>query len=417
MKKAKNSNKQTHPQIQGFNLIEVLLAVTFFSLAFSGMLLGSTAMINTSTNGTKINEDAAVTGSMYTGINAQSPYFEANNAQVDTLTPGSTPTGDVDTPAGDIATRQTLILPDNTVQPRAAVKNASGVVTTPAIADTGTDNRRFFYDRWVYSDLNTPDVKTTQINVYNSIAATARPIRSIVRKLDHREECFIMGVEGSVFFPSLGRPCTGWNAGINVPQATAMVLTGSLNAVGVREQNQLRDFRINGALPLLVTGNRLLQWPTPPIPAVPITPPLTDTDRGHQIASGLTAEYWIEATPNVAYDLVVRLRKTSPTQTYTVSINQQYGAAIDCGVEGIIAPPNCQRKTITRNIGAEDLAVDQPFGVKFEHIMPFSDGTLRVFKIRVSSTDTGTFAASVDIPPTVIHAIHKSLAKISNIPT
>ena len=154
-------NNQRNNKIQGFNLIEILLAITFFSLAFSGMLLGSTAMVNTSTNGIKINEDTAVLGSMFTGVNAQSAYIEASASQLTTQV--ATAASVLSNPAGDISNRQALIIPDNTA--------------------STTDNRRLFFDRLVFSDLNTPDVKTSQINIYATAEATT-PIKSIVRKLD-----------------------------------------------------------------------------------------------------------------------------------------------------------------------------------------------------------------------------------------
>ena len=89
----------------------------------------------TSTNGTKINEDNAIMGAMFTGINAQSAYVEASAAQ---LTTGVASAQSVlNNPSGDINTRQTLIIPDDTVQ------RVSGV-------DTNADNRRFFFERLVF---------------------------------------------------------------------------------------------------------------------------------------------------------------------------------------------------------------------------------------------------------------------------
>lgn len=362
-------NNQRNNKIQGFNLIEILLAITFFSLAFSGMLLGSTAMVNTSTNGTKINEDTAVLGSMFTGINAQSAYIEASATQ---LTTSIASTASVSSnPAGDISTRQALIIPDNTA--------------------STTDNRRLFFDRLVFSDLNTPDVKTVQINIYPTVTATT-PTKSIVRKLDRREECFAMGVNGSLYLPSFGQPCTGWSSGNNVPQARAM-------STGVSSPQQFdTDFRINGASANLVTNNLLSQWPT----VLPVTPPIEPTDRGHQVANGTTAEYLIEATPNVAYNLVIGLRKQTNAQIYTISVNTDpaYGTApIDCDQTARLR--NCQRQIIT--VRSDDLDIDdgQPFSVKFENIMPYTTGTRRLFHIKIVSTNE----------PAVIHFIKKELAQ------
>ena len=400
--KQRRLNNQRNNKIQGFNLIEILLAITFFSLAFSGMLLGSTAMVNTSTNGTKINEDAAVLGSMFTGINAQSAYIEASASQLNQSIASSESI--LTNPAGDISNRQALIIPDSTVQPRAAQNGGPGSGgpggggTVSAVADTNADNRRIFFDRLVFSDLNTPDVKTSQINIYPTAEATM-PTRSIIRKLDRREECFAMGVNGSLYLPSFGQPCTGWSSGINVPQARAMVLTGAGGT-----QNFNTDFRINGALQNLVSANRLSLFD-----ATAGAPPVAPTDKGHQVANGITAEYFIEATPNVAYNLVIGLRKQTNAQIYTVSVNTdptflaQPVPPINCNQTA--RPRNCQRETMSVSSVDVDLDNGQPFNVKFENIMPYIIGNQRVFHIRIVSTN-GIAANN----PAIIHFIKKELA-------
>ena len=388
-----NFNRKHPPSSrnQGFNLIEILLAITFFSLAFSGMLLGSTAMINTSTNGTKINEDNAVMGAMFTGINAQSAYVEASAAQ---LTTGVASAQSIlDNPAGDISTRQTLIIPDDTVQ------RVSGV-------DTNADNRRFYFERLVFSNLETPDVKTAQLDVYTQPAG-GTPIKSVVRRLDKREECFAMGVEGSLYLPSFGQPCTGWSSGVNVPQARAMTLDLPGN-----NQDFRTSFRINGATAALVTGGALGLFD-----ATGGAPPMEPTDKGHQVDNGITAEYWIEATPNVAYNLIVGLRKQTNAQTYTVSVNRDYTGAIDCD-DVTPRPRNCQREIITvPEVGSTlPVADGQPFSVRFDNIMPYSvpGETRRVFRIQVLSTVPPpplSTPAVRDANPAVIHYIKKELAR------
>ena len=364
-------NNQRNNKIQGFNLIEILLAITFFSLAFSGMLLGSTAMVNTSTNGTKINEDTAVLGSMFTGVNAQSAYIEASASQLTTQV--ATAASVLSNPAGDISNRQALIIPDNTA--------------------STTDNRRLFFDRLVFSDLNTPDVKTSQINIYATAEATT-PIKSIVRKLDRREECFAMGVNGSLYLPSFGQPCTGWSSRYDVPKYKAMVLTGASGT-----QNYNTDFRINGASPISVLTDALSLFDAT-AGAAPVEP----TDKGHQVANGTTAEYFIEATPNVAYNLVIGLRKQTDAQIYTVSVNTDYGGAINCNQT--VRPRNCQRQTMTVKSVDVDVNNGQPFSVKFESIMPYTTGTQRVFHIKIVSTN-GIAANN----PAIIHFIKKELAQ------
>ena len=384
-----NFNRKHPPSSrnQGFNLIEILLAITFFSLAFSGMLLGSTAMINTSTNGTKINEDNAVMGAMFTGINAQSAYVEASAAQ---LTTGVASAQSVlNNPAGDINTRQTLIIPDDTVQ------RVSGV-------DTNADNRRFYFERLVFSNLETPDVKTAQLDVYTQPAG-GTPIKSVVRRLDKREECFAMGVEGSLYLPSFGQPCTGWSSGVNVPQARAMTLDLPGN-----NQDFRTSFRVNGATAALVTGGALGLFD-----ATAGAPPMEPTDKGHQVANNTLAEYWIEATPNVAYNLIVGLRKQTNDQTYTVSVNRDYngvGEAIDCNVTA--RPRNCQRETQDIRSINVPVANGQTFSVKFQNIMPYSIGNRRVFRIQVLSTVPPLSTLPVrNANPAVIHYIKKELAR------
>jgi hypothetical protein len=379
-----NFNRKHPPSSrnQGFNLIEILLAITFFSLAFSGMLLGSTAMINTSTNGTKINEDNAVMGAMFTGINAQSAYVEASAAQ---LTTGVASAQSVlNNPSGDINTRQALIIPDATT--------------------STTDNRRFYFERLVFSNLETPDVKTAQLDVYTQPAG-GTPIKSVVRRLDKREECFAMGVEGSLYLPSFGQPCTGWSSGVNVPQARAMTLDLPGN-----NQDFRTSFRINGATAALVTDGRFR-----PFDATAGAPPMEPTDKGHQVDNGITAEYWIEATPNVAYNLIVGLRKQTNAQTYTVSVNRDYTGAIDCD-DVTPRPRNCQREIITvPEVGSTlPVADGQPFSVRFDNIMPYSvpGETRRVFRIQVLSTVPPLSTLPVrNANPAVIHYIKKELAR------
>ena len=381
-----NFNRKHPPSSrnQGFNLIEILLAITFFSLAFSGMLLGSTAMINTSTNGTKINEDNAVMGAMFTGINAQSAYVEASAAQ---LTTGVASAQSVrNNPAGDINTRQALIIPDDTVQ------RVSGV-------DTNADNRRFYFERLVFSNLETPDVKTAQLDVYTQPAG-GTPIKSVVRRLDKREECFAMGVEGSLYLPSFGQPCTGWSSGVNVPQARAMTLDLPGN-----NQDFRTSFRVNGATPALVTGGELRLFD-----ATAGAPPMEPTDKGHLVDNGTIADYWIEATPNVAYNLIIGLRKQTDAQTYTVSVNRDYAGAIDCNVTA--RPRNCQRETLDIPSINVPVANGQPFSVKFQNIMPFTTGNWRVFRIQVTSTvPQGSTPPVHNANPAVIHYIKKELAR------
>ncbi|MCS6266130.1 MAG: hypothetical protein H2174_01040 [Vampirovibrio sp.] len=371
--KQRRLNNQRNNKIQGFNLIEILLAITFFSLAFSGMLLGSTAMVNTSTNGTKINEDAAVLGSMFTGINVQSAYIEASASQ---LKPSIASSESIlSNPAGDISNRQALVIPDSTT--------------------ATTDNRRIFFDRLVFSALNTPDVKTSQINIYPTAAATT-PTRSIIRKLDRREECFAMGVNGSLYLPSFGQPCTGWSSGRDVPTYNPLTLTGAGGT-----QNYNTDFRINGALNSLVNSNKFSLFD-----ATAGARPVAPTDKGHQVANGTTAEYFIEATPNVAYNLVIGLRKQTNAQIYTVSVNADYngpGQAINCNVT--VRPRNCQRETMSVSSVNVDVDNGQPFNVKFENIMPYATGNQRVFHIKIVSTN-GIAANN----PAIIHFIKKELA-------
>ena len=380
-----NFNRKHPPSSrnQGFNLIEILLAITFFSLAFSGMLLGSTAMINTSTNGTKINEDNAVMGAMFTGINAQSAYVEASAAQ---LTTGVASAQSVlNNPAGDINTRQTLIIPDATT--------------------STTDNRRFYFERLVFSNLETPDVKTAQLDVYTQPAG-GTPIKSVVRRLDKREECFAMGVEGSLYLPSFGQPCTGWSSGVNVPQARAMTLDLPGN-----NQDFRTSFRVNGATPALVTGGELRLFD-----ATAGAPPMEPTDKGHLVDNGTIADYWIEATPNVAYNLIIGLRKQTDAQTYTVSVNTDYAGAIDCD-DVTPRPRNCQRQIITVVGNTLPVADDQPFSVRFDNIMPYSvpGETRRVFRIQVLSTvpppPLSTLPVRRNANPAVIHYIKKELAR------
>ena len=355
-------------KIQGFNLIEILLAITFFSLAFSGMLLGSTSMINTATNGTKINEDTAVTAGLFAGVNPNSAYIEASAAQLTTI--GASTTSIANNPPGDISTRRELVIPDTTT--------------------STTDNRRLFYDRWVYSGMETPDIKTVQVNLYPN-ATTTTPTKSIIRKIDKRNECFAMGVDRPLYMPSFGQPCTGLSSSTGVPYARAMnpFGTGTDNT-----QNYSTDLRINGASGQYALFN-----------ATGTAPPVEATDKGHQVTNSAVAEYWIEATPNIAYNLIVGLRKQTAAQTYTIEVNIYAGP--DCS--GTVRPHNCRHELITVNTSTlGDIPNGEPFNVKFENIMP--DPGSFAWKWRGFHVTVKAEGSSAADKTAVIHFIKKELA-------
>lgn len=356
---------------QGFNLVEVLLAVTFFAFAFSGMLLGSTAMVQSTTSGVKATEDMSVVGNLFAGLNPNSAYLELSPTQAAAV--GTTATVAANT-SGDITTRQTIVLPDNT-------------------ADT-TDNRRIIYDRMVYSLRDTPDVKTAQINIYDTMTS-ATPRKSMVRKLDRRNECYAMGVQGTFFFGTEAKKCTGWAWGTNVPQFRALTITGNGG-----QQSFTQDFRVSGANATQVNANQLGLFEVVP-GAVPVLP----TDRGHRFAQPGELEYYLEGSPNTAYNITVGLRKMTGSQQYIVRLNSAWGAApVDCGVTP--RPSNCQRETIV--LTPQDLqgvGNNQPFSVKFANVLPFSSGHSHFLRITVESTNAPTGAN-----PVVVHYIDKKIA-------
>jgi len=351
---------------QGFNLVEVLLAVTFFAFAFSGMLLGSTAMVQSTTSGVKATEDMSVVGNLFAGLNPNSAYLELSPTQAAAV--GTTTTVAANT-SGDITTRQTIVLPDNTA------------------ADT-TDNRRIIYDRMVYSLRDTPDVKTAQINIYDTMTS-ATPRKSIVRKLDRRNECYAMGVQGTFFFGTEAKKCTGWAWGTNVPKFRALSSGG--------QQSFTQDFRVNGMNPSQTNAGLQV------FEAVPGRVPVLPTDRGHRFASGQETEYYLEGSPNTAYNITVGLRKMNGDQTYTVRLNSAWGVApVDCGITP--RPSNCQRETITLTPpDLQGVGNNQPFSVKFANVRPFSSGNSHFLRITVQSTDP-TNAQSV------VHYIDKKVA-------
>lgn len=359
---------------QGFNLVEVLLAVTFFAFAFSGMLLGSTAMVQSTTSGVKATEDMSVVGNLFAGLNPNSAYLELSSAQATLL--GATNAMIDANPSGDITTRQTIVLPDNTA------------------ADT-TDNRRIIYDRMVYSLRDTPDVKTAQINIYDTMTS-ATPRKSIVRKLDRRNECYAMGVEGTFFFGTEAKKCTGWASGTNVPKFSALTITGNGG-----QQSFTQDFRVNGMNPSQTNAGLQV------FEAVPGRVPVLPTDRGHRFAQSGELEYYLEGSPNTAYNITVGLRKMTGSQQYIVRLNSDSAwgpAPVDCGVTP--RPSNCQRETIV--LTPQDLqgvGNNQPFSVKFANVRPFSFGNSHFLRITVQSTDDPTGAN-----PVVVHYIDKKIA-------
>jgi hypothetical protein len=356
---------------RGFNLVEVLLAVSFFALAFSGMLLGSTAMVHSTTSGIKATEDMSVVGNLFAGLNPNSAYLELSPTQAAAVGTTATVAANI---SGDITTRQTIILPDNT-------------------ANTA-DNRRVIYDRLVYSLRDTPDVKTAQINIYDTMTSTT-PRKSIVRKLDRRNECYAMGVQGTFYFGTEAKKCTGWAWGNNVPQFRPLTITGNGG-----QQNFIQDFRVSGANAAQVNANQLGLFEVVS-GAVPVLP----TDRGHRFAQSEELEYYLEGSPNTAYNITVGLRKMTGSHKYVVRLNSAWGTApVDCGV--IPRPSNCQRENIVLTPqDLQDVNNNDPFSVKFVNVLPFSLGTSHFFRITVESTNDPT-----GVNPVIVHYIDKKVA-------
>jgi type II secretory pathway pseudopilin PulG len=347
---------------QGFNLIEVLLAISFFSLAFSGMLLGSTAILQSNNKAFKVSQDTAVMGQLFRGVVPQSAYIEIGKAVADTLT--QTPTNFSKTTGnwsfanlpGDVATVSTLVLPDET-------------------GATNDDNRRVYYSRFVYSQKDYADVKTVQVNLFKTATST-NPYQVFTKRLDLRKQCLAMGWESMVRLDD-GTVCTPMYAGLRAPKFSSSNMSQPLGA-----SNRYRTF---GVAPNNTIGTTSLANGTSVVSTFTngtgTLSPLYE--KAHQ-GVGNTISYELEGSIGVPYKISIGLNKRDAAQAYQININTSPADDVACN----LANPGMRCNSVTETISAAQLgslAINDMF-VKEYMLTPYGDANGQHFRITISTT-------------------------------
>ncbi len=168
--KSRFSHKQ-----YGFNLVEVALALTFFGISFSALLLGVQSIISANLEASQVHAENTAANEVLNEVDFYRLDVEARY---------------------DISpVRQQIVI---------------------ASDGTPTNAKRLFYDLNVYSEPNYPDIKIADLTLYKRLN-TNQVYRRFQRKLNLNTECHNYGATAVVRYNGLS--C------IPVPAATAMTYT------------------------------------------------------------------------------------------------------------------------------------------------------------------------------------------------
>jgi hypothetical protein len=173
-------------QLSGFNLVEVALALTFFGISFSALLLGVQSIISANLDASQVHAE--------------------NNAVNDVL-------NRIDFYRLDAEARYDL----------------SNVRQQMNVGRNGDDAKRLFYDLNVYSEPRFPDIKIADLTLYKR-ANTNQVYRRFQRKMNLNTECHNYGA--TTVLRTNGLTC------IPVPAATA----ATYNAVAAATSAANRAF-------------------------------------------------------------------------------------------------------------------------------------------------------------------------------
>ena len=182
-----------------FNLIEVALALTFFGISFSALLLGVQSIIT---------------------ANLEASQIFAENTAVDTLLNG------IDFYRLDVEARHDI--------------SATKLPMIIANSSNGGNPKRLFYDLNVYSEPSYPDIKIADLTLYKR-PNTTQVYRRFQRKINLNAECHNYGATSVVRYNGL--PC------IPVPSATATTYNAVANTISAanRAYSSTTAYTGNGA--------------------------------------------------------------------------------------------------------------------------------------------------------------------------
>ncbi|MFN7311424.1 MAG: hypothetical protein ACK5T0_08680 [Vampirovibrionales bacterium] len=164
-------SRLSHKQY-GFNLIEVALALTFFGISFSALLLGVQSIISANLEASQVHAENTAANEVLNGVDF---YRLDTEARYD-ISP----------------VRQQIIIATN---------------------GDPDNSKRLFYDLNVYSEPNYPDIKIADLTLYKRLN-TNQVYRRFQRKLNLNTECHNYGATAVIRYN--GMPC------IPVPAATAV---------------------------------------------------------------------------------------------------------------------------------------------------------------------------------------------------
>ena len=168
--KSRFSHKQ-----YGFNLVEVALALTFFGISFSALLLGVQSIISANLEASQVHAENTAANEVLNEVDFYRLDVEARY---------------------DISpVRQQIVVASN---------------------GNAANSKKLYYDLNVYSEPNYPDIKIADLTLYKRLN-TNQVYRRFKRKLNLNTECHNYGATAVVRYNGLS--C------IPVPAATAMTYT------------------------------------------------------------------------------------------------------------------------------------------------------------------------------------------------
>ncbi len=159
------SRRAVAPHWLGFNLVEVLVSLSIFAVAFTAMMLGTSALIKGNTATVDMQQDRFLVSQLYGEV---SRFI----------------------PRGD------------------GFQDITDVVNDPKAERTLPNGRKVWVTREYYTPANAADVKKVVVHLYKKKTDTT-PYRSFQRDLNMQDECFAFGTDAPVPLDD-GRTCSGW---------------------------------------------------------------------------------------------------------------------------------------------------------------------------------------------------------------
>jgi hypothetical protein len=237
-------NRFSHKQY-GFNLVEVALALTFFGISFSALLLGVQSIITANLQASQVHAENNAVNDVLNRIDFYRLDVEALN---------------------DLANvRQQMIVRNN--------GNADN-----------SNSQRLFYDLNVYSQPRYPDIKIAELTLYKRANAT-QVYRRFQRKMNLNTECHNYGATTVVQINGL--TCIPVPSTANRASSSATAYTGTGAAMANQQVdlalfNPRNDNVWGGFITTTVTNPTIATTPTVPASVGGILPASTNPllDRG-----------------------------------------------------------------------------------------------------------------------------------------